>query len=87
VTFNRAENVREAARLVPSDRLLAETDAPYLAPTPFRGSRNEPARVARVIEGLAEARGETPAAVEAATTAAIAALFGEPVSAAKGLVR
>ena len=50
VTFPRAESLREVARLVPADRLLIETDAPYLAPVPHRGKRNEPAFVARVAE-------------------------------------
>jgi TatD DNase family protein len=57
VTFPKAESLREAARLVPADRLLIETDSPYLAPVPFRGKRNEPGYVARVAESLAETRG------------------------------
>ena len=57
VTFRNAAAVREAAALVPADRLLAETDAPYLSPVPYRGRRNEPARVAQVIDTLAEVRG------------------------------
>ena len=57
LTFPRAESVRDAARIVPADRVLTETDAPYLAPVPHRGKRNEPAFVARVIETLAEVRG------------------------------
>lgn len=76
VTFPRAESIREAARLVPADRLLAETDSPYLAPVPFRGKRNEPAFVARVVERLAEARGETPAQVAASTARTFTNLFG-----------
>ena len=60
VTFPRADELREAARLVPSDRLLIETDAPYLAPVPHRGKRNEPAFVGRVVEAIAAVRGETP---------------------------
>lgn len=55
VTFRGAGDVREAARLVPLDRLLVETDCPYLAPEPKRGGRNEPARVADVARGLAAA--------------------------------
>jgi TatD DNase family protein len=62
VTFPRGENVRDLARIVPADRLLVETDAPFLAPVPFRGKRNEPAWVVRTIEAVAAARGE---AVEA----------------------
>jgi TatD DNase family protein len=57
VSFPRATGLREAAALVPEDRLLAETDSPYLAPVPHRGQRNEPAHVARVIDVLAETRG------------------------------
>jgi TatD DNase family protein len=76
VTFPRAAELREAARLVPVDRLLSETDSPYLAPVPFRGKRNEPAYVARVVEALAETRGETPAEVAAATQRAFGVLFG-----------
>jgi TatD DNase family protein len=56
-TFKNAEDVREAARLCPTDRLLIETDAPYLAPVPHRGSPNEPAYVALVGEALASLRG------------------------------
>lgn len=57
LTFKKAFDVREAAKSVPLDRLLIETDAPFLAPEPFRGKRNEPAYVARVAEALAELRG------------------------------
>jgi TatD DNase family protein len=76
VTFPRAADLREAARLVPADRLLAETDSPYLAPVPHRGQRNEPAYVARVVEALAETRGETRAQVAESTGRTFAALFG-----------
>jgi TatD DNase family protein len=61
VTFPRATALREAAALVPADRLLIETDAPYLAPVPHRGKRNEPAWVGRVAEALADVRGTTAA--------------------------
>lgn len=57
LTFPRAADLRDAARVVPDDRLLAETDSPYLAPVPFRGRRNEPAWVSRVYDTLAEIRG------------------------------
>jgi TatD DNase family protein len=57
VTFPKGENVREIVPLVPVDRLLCETDSPYLAPTPHRGKRNEPAWVVRVAEELAALRG------------------------------
>lgn len=76
VTFPKAASLRDAARLVPGDRLLAETDAPYLAPVPHRGTRNEPAYVARVVEALAAARGETPARTAEAATRGFETLFG-----------
>jgi TatD DNase family protein len=61
VTFPRADELREVAKLVPEDRLLIETDAPYLAPVPHRGKRNEPAFVGHVAETIAGLRG-VPAA-------------------------
>lgn len=60
---------QEAVRTVPRDRVLAETDSPYLAPVPHRGKRNEPAFIARVLEALADIRGESVEAVDACTTA------------------
>lgn len=59
VTFPKGANVREIASLVPADRLLCETDSPYLAPAPYRGKRNEPAWVVRVAEELSTLRGVT----------------------------
>jgi TatD DNase family protein len=76
VTFPRATELRDAARLVPADRLLSETDAPYLAPVPHRGQRNEPAYVVRVVDALAAARGESRARVAEATARAFDILFG-----------
>ena len=61
VTFPRAPELRETARMIPSDRLLVETDAPYLAPVPYRGKRNEPAWVMHVLDTLADVRGVTSA--------------------------
>ena len=60
VSFPKASELRVAAAQVPVERLLVETDSPYLAPTPFRGKRNEPAHVKRVVEVVAEARGVAP---------------------------
>lgn len=57
VTFKKAESLREVARSIPTDRLLIETDCPYLAPVPFRGRRNEPAYVVEVARCLAELYG------------------------------
>jgi TatD DNase family protein len=69
VTFPNAAGVREAAGMVPLDRLLVETDAPYLAPASMRGRRNEPSFVATTAHRLAELRGEPFEALAAATTA------------------
>lgn len=69
LTFPKARMVRDAAAMVPEDRLLVETDAPYLAPVPYRGRRNEPAFVLETARKLAEIRGvalERLAAVTAA---------------------
>ena len=63
VTFRAAENVREAARYVPDDRLLVETDSPFLAPVPMRGKENEPAFIAHTVKFIAEQRGVRPEAL------------------------
>ena len=60
VTYPKAPELREAARAVPADRILAETDCPYLAPQPVRGRRNEPAYVVHTVASLAETRGDDP---------------------------
>jgi TatD DNase family protein len=75
VTFPKAAELREVAREVPTDRLLIETDAPYLAPVPHRGKRNEPALVARVLETLAEVRKADKDELAAQTSANFEALF------------
>ena len=67
VTFKTATDLHEAARLCPSDRMLAETDSPYLAPVPHRGSTNRPAYVTHVVEALATLRSEVLHTVRAAT--------------------
>ena len=68
ITFPKADNVRAAARITPDDRLLVETDAPYLAPVPHRGKRNEPAFVVETVRRLAEIRGSTAEDIAALTT-------------------
>jgi len=78
VTFKTAGSIREAVRLVPDDRLLVETDAPFLAPIPFRGKRNEPAHVRLVAEKVAEVRGQPFAEVAERTTTNATRLFGLP---------
>ena len=80
LTFPRAVEIRLAARIVPATRGLAEPDAPYLAPVPCRGKRNEPAYVVRVFETLAEVRGEPLDVLGRQVTANFAALFGGPAS-------
>jgi TatD DNase family protein len=69
ITFPKALRVQEAARCAPLDRLLVETDAPYLAPAPYRGKRNEPAWVLHTARKLAELRGESFEQVAQATRA------------------
>jgi TatD DNase family protein len=75
VTFPRGDNVREAAKAVPTGRLLVETDSPYLAPVPHRGKRNEPAYVRLVAETVARVRELAVEALEAETDAAFRELF------------
>ena len=75
LTFRNAADLREVARLVPLDRLLIETDSPYLAPVPFRGRPNQPAYVPYVARQVAELRGLTEAAVAEATTQNFERLF------------
>ena len=60
LTFKKSEQLRATVRELPLERLLLETDAPYLAPEPFRGRRNEPAYVAHVAATLADVKGVTP---------------------------
>ncbi|MGI9382096.1 MAG: TatD family hydrolase [Methyloligellaceae bacterium] len=77
ITFKNSEELRSIARDVPSDRLLVETDAPFLAPEPQRGKRNEPAYVAHTAARLAEVRGIGAAALAEATTANFLRLFSK----------
>ena len=76
VTFNKADSVRQAAAIVPDDRLLVETDAPYLAPVPYRGKRNEPAFMVETVRKLAQVRGVEAEEVARITTANFARLMG-----------
>jgi TatD DNase family protein len=75
VTFPKALELHETARMIPIHRLLIETDSPYLAPVPFRGARNEPAHVVRVAEAVASLRGVTVEEIAMATTANFTRLF------------
>jgi TatD DNase family protein len=77
LTFRRSEELRETVRQLPLDRLLLETDAPYLAPEPHRGRRNEPAHVALVAARLGEIKGVSVAEVERATSANFFRLFAK----------
>jgi TatD DNase family protein len=78
VTFRSADDVRSAAAACPLDRLLVETDSPYLAPVPYRGRRNSPALVPVVGAAVAALRGQPPELVEEATWANTAAVFRLP---------
>jgi TatD DNase family protein len=77
VTFRNAEELRAIVRDVPLDRLLVETDSPYLAPVPYRGKRNEPAFVVATAAAVATLKGVTPAALAAVTTANFFGLFAK----------
>ncbi|RZJ46797.1 MAG: TatD family deoxyribonuclease [Brevundimonas sp.] len=74
-TFKAAQEVRDIVAVMPADRIIVETDCPYLAPIPYRGRRNEPAYVGHVLDKLAEIRGWTRNEAEARTTDAFFALF------------
>jgi TatD DNase family protein len=77
-TFPKAVDLRLSAREVPADRILAETDSPYLAPQPVRGRRNEPAYVMHTLAALAQARNEEPGDLERQIERNAAACFGLP---------
>lgn len=76
LTFKKAPRLQEAVKLVPKDRLLIETDSPYMAPEPVRGRRNEPANVRYVGLKMAELRGEEPEEVAAYTTENAMQVYG-----------
>ena len=75
LTFKKAQDLRDVAAFVPLDRMLIETDSPYLAPIPFRGKTNSPAYVPYVAQRIAEVRGISVEAVAAATSANFEHLF------------
>ncbi|MBL8665272.1 MAG: TatD family hydrolase [Candidatus Odyssella sp.] len=77
LTFKNARDIQETARALPLDRILVETDAPYLAPMPNRGKRNEPAFVAHTAAFLAKLRGETPERIAEVTTENFLRLFSK----------
>ncbi len=76
VTFPKNTALREAATRIPVDRLMVETDAPYLTPVPLRGTRNQPAFVAHTLACVAELRGEDVRELDRATSATAARVFG-----------
>ncbi len=80
VTFRSAESIRQVATTVPADRLLIETDSPFLSPEPLRGRRNEPAHVIHTARCLAIARGESLESLAATTTANACRLFRQQES-------
>ena len=75
VTFKNAANIREAAAFAPLDRILVETDAPYLAPIPHRGARNEPAYIVETLKVVAGLRGVPADELDAATSENTRKLF------------
>jgi TatD DNase family protein len=79
VTFKNNGQLGDVARLCPADRFVVETDAPYMAPVPHRGKRNEPAFVAHTAAFVAQVRGEPLADVLATTGANARRLFGLPL--------
>jgi TatD DNase family protein len=81
LTFKNAQPIRDAAAFAPLDRILIETDAPFLAPIPHRGKKNEPAFITETLRVLAEVRGTDVATLEAATTENTRRLFGLATSA------
>lgn len=76
ITFKNAEPLRRVVATLPLDRLMVETDSPYLSPVPYRGKRNEPARVAEVARCIAALKGTAPEEIAAVTTANARRLFG-----------
>ena len=81
LTFNKAEEIREVAGFAPADKVLVETDSPFLAPTPHRGKINEPAFTAHTLARLAEVRGVSTKEMAAQTTQNTLRLFSRIESA------
>jgi TatD DNase family protein len=81
ITFPKAQQIRDSAKQVPLERLLIETDSPFLAPVPFRGKRNEPAFVKEVARHIGELRGLSPEDIGAETSANFLRFFSLPESA------
>ena len=79
VTFKSNGRLAEVVRVCPPERLLIETDCPYMAPHPYRGKRNEPAYVVKVAEEIAKIRGTSLVEVAESTTAAACGLFQLPL--------
>ncbi|MCF3948831.1 TatD family hydrolase [Acidiphilium sp. AL] len=77
LTFPKSTELREIARDIPGDRLLVETDSPYLAPVPYRGKRNEPAHIVHTAKRLAEVKGVSEAVLAELTTANFRRLFAK----------
>lgn len=77
LTFKNSQNLRDIAKELPADRILVETDAPYLAPGPYRGKRNEPAFVVETAKVLAEVRGVSPDEIARQTTENFFRLFSK----------
>jgi len=78
ITFKSNTRLAEVVRMCPGERLLVETDCPYMAPHPYRGKRNEPAYLTRIVEEIAKIRGISLVEVAESTTAAACALFRLP---------
>jgi TatD DNase family protein len=79
ITFPKSTALRAIAADIPLDRLLVETDSPYLAPVPFRGKRNEPAHTVHTAKILGEVKGMSPEAIAELTTANFRALYRKAV--------
>jgi TatD DNase family protein len=77
LTFKNSQNLRDIAAALPAERVLVETDAPYLAPLPYRGKRNEPSYVVETAKTLAQTRGVSPDEIARQTTENFYRLFNK----------